>query len=571
MGRSLNATATSGALTVQAFVGDGCTLLAFDVRQGATDKFAGFAIKRTTGNGPGEYIGNLLNFADELTQDSSDDDVAAAFTTSDRAPFQKYRWIDFPSDANSGTFTYQVETRFFDPDEKHLKVGDTVTLSVTLGSREGTKFHVGFTRGYMSSQAYARDFENKAFRPAAKNGYLFDSKPYEKQWAWLGYHARQMLFDFLDVAKGAAVHSVDAFVYDVDEPDFVKRMMALGKSKAVRVILDDSKEGGKPKPDRTNFAKEMAGSAKATVLRTHFKRFAHDKVLILRDSAGKAVQVLCGSANFSIRGLYVQGNSVIVIDDPDVAAAYGEAFDDAWHSASTFASQPVATSWFRFHDKSELPDFAVSFAPHKNGEFALKTAENAITAAGKVVIFALMSPGGGQLIADLKKLASNQKVFTFGVLQTAAFATQLIQGGGESKGDKIQNEISSFAPLATVVPQPFLKEFSGGDGQVIHHKFVVVDFNGASPVVFCGSSNLTSGGESANGDNLLAINDREIATLYAIEGIRLADHYRFRDKLKSATKEAPMTLQGPGAATPWFADYYVEGTAKYRSRVALVQ
>jgi len=35
MGRSLNATAASGALTVQAFVGDGCTLLAFDLKQGS--------------------------------------------------------------------------------------------------------------------------------------------------------------------------------------------------------------------------------------------------------------------------------------------------------------------------------------------------------------------------------------------------------------------------------------------------------------------------------------------------------------------------------------------------------
>jgi phosphatidylserine/phosphatidylglycerophosphate/cardiolipin synthase-like enzyme len=124
------------------------------------------------------------------------------------------------------------------------------------------------------------------------------------------------------------------------------------------------------------------------------------------------------------------------------------------------------------------------------------------------------------------------------------------------------------------VPAPFTKEFSGGTGQVIHHKFVVVDFNGTNPVVFCGSSNLTSGGESANGDNLLAIYDREIATLYAIEGIRLADHYSFRDKLSTATDDKPMSLQGPNApdlGPKWFADYYTSGTAKYRSRVALIQ
>jgi phosphatidylserine/phosphatidylglycerophosphate/cardiolipin synthase-like enzyme len=108
-------------------------------------------------------------------------------------------------------------------------------------------------------------------------------------------------------------------------------------------------------------------------------------------------------------------------------------------------------------------------------------------------------------------------------------------------------------------------------GQVIHHKFVVVDCNGTNPVVYCGSSNLTSGGEAANGDNMLGIYDREIATMYAIEGIRLADHYRFRDKLKGATKAAPMSRQGPGQTPPWYEDFYTPGTAKYRSRITLIQ
>jgi hypothetical protein len=218
-------------------------------------------------------------------------------------------------------------------------VGDW--FSVTLGSREGTNFHVGFTRGYMSSQAYAREFKSADFRPDEKDGYLFDSGPYEAQWAWLGYHARP-------------------------------------------------------------------------------------------------------------------------------------------------------TSWFEFNDKAELPEFGVSIAPHRDGEFALAAAAKAVERAKQNVIFALMSPGGGSLIADLKKLASNAAVFEFGVLQTESFAQQLIF-------------------------------------------------------------------------------DREIATLYAIEGIRLADHYRFRDRLKSGTDKKPVTLPGPGITPPWYADFYTAGTAKYRSRTTLIQ
>src|SRR5271166_1678834 len=68
-------------------------------------------------------------------------------------------------------------------------------------------------------------------------------------------------------------------------------------------------------------------------------------------------------------------------------------------------------------------------------------------------------------------------------------------------------QLVPFAALVKQVPPPFDKEFAGGQGQVIHDKFIVIDFNDANPVVFTGSSNLAEGGETQNGDNLLAIYD----------------------------------------------------------------
>jgi hypothetical protein len=113
------------------------------------------------------------------------------------------------------------------------------------------------------------------------------------------------------------------------------------------------------------------------------------------------------------------------------------------------------------------------------------------------------------------------------------------------------------------VPPPFTAEFSGGQGQVIHDKFVVVDFNGDNPAVFTGSSNLAKGGEEANGDSLLAIYDADIATGYAVEGIRLVDHYHFRMLQQQHTDAQPITLQGPGAAKK---PYYDKSSVKYTAR-----
>jgi len=81
----------------------------------------------------------------------------------------------------------------------------------------------------------------------------------------------------------------------------------------------------------------------------------------------------------------------------------------------------------------------------------------------------------------------------------------------------------------------------GGVGHQIHHKFVVCGFNGDDPVVFCGSSNLASGGEKENGDNLLAVHDGDVATAFAIEALLLVDHYSFLNRYtvpKSGTAKA---------------------------------
>jgi hypothetical protein len=56
-------------------------------------------------------------------------------------------------------------------------------------------------------------------------------------------------------------------------------------------------------------------------------------------------------------------------------------------------------------------------------------------------------------------------------------------------------------------------------------------------VVYCGSSNLALGGEKENGDNLLAIHDEDIATVFAIEALGLIDHFDFLDRQSTKAKK----------------------------------
>jgi hypothetical protein len=59
---------------------------------------------------------------------------------------------------------------------------------------------------------------------------------------------------------------------------------------------------------------------------------------------------------------------------------------------------------------------------------------------------------------------------------------------------------------------------------------VVVDFKGNNPVVYCGSSNLAFNPKQKKGDNLIEIRDVDVVTAFAIEAVRLIDHYHWRNK-----------------------------------------
>lgn len=90
-------------------------------------------------------------------------------------------------------------------------------------------------------------------------------------------------------------------------------------------------------------------------------------------------------------------------------------------------------------------------------------------------------------------------------------------------------------PSSVILPPPF-DQVPAPPGHEIHDKFVVCGLNGTDPVVYCGSSNLATGGEQSNGDNLLEIHDADVATAFAIEALLLVDHYAFLDRYASSKK-----------------------------------
>ena len=572
MSRTLSFTVASDGLTVKAYSGDHCVMLAFNVADHLHLDLAGFAVRRRYQDGEWEWLQNRLAFDSHYTADTAAKD--RKWYSSEEAPFQKFWWVDFPPESDAGRYAYQVTAmRFIEEHSAEIYAGVSVSVEVMCEPFRQGKFELAFTRGYLSSQAYADRYHNAPIRPTPKN-IDYDTALYEDQYAWLGAHARRTIIDFLNRCHSNPNARLDVMVYDLDEPDIIRAIAALGKR--VRIVMDNAalhSDETALEPLACDTFKESAGSDRVKLGR--FGRYQHNKVFLLYED-DVAVSVLTGSTNFSVNGLYVNANHVAVFNDPAVAELYRMAFDAAFDSnlkQTSFEAQEIAQGEFEVQ-VAGIPHSYFSFAPHATPTFSLDRLLTELAAADSSVLFAVMAlKGKGDVLHTLRTIHQQGKVFSYGITDNPGKAGDgeddeespakdgvTVYKPGTSKGVLI-----SSAALNKLVPFPFSKEREEGLAHKIHHKFVVVDFNDTKPVVFFGSSNLANLGEEQNGDNLIAMYDREVATVFAIEAIRLVDHYAFRAALKKSDNDRPLRLRFKDER--WTARYFDEHHLKCRERL----
>jgi hypothetical protein len=190
-----------------------------------------------------------------------------------------------------------------------------------------------------------------------------------------------------------------------------------------------------------------------------------------------------------------------------------------------------------------------------------KIISDRIKAAESDVLFAVMQDDSASSILDALKFVreNNENIFSYGITDTTSSIS--LYKPGSKRGVLVAGKGGT-----KILPPPFDKE-SAIPGIAIHHKFVVVDFKGKNPVAYCGSSNLAFGPEQRNGDNLIEIRDGATVTVFAIEAIRLVDHFSFRNRV---TNTPEIDLEASGAAKPWFASYYDPNDLHFVERTLMI-
>jgi hypothetical protein len=573
-------TASKNSFSVKAYIGDKKTLLAFNFQSRDNAKnLAGFTIFcQPAGQVPGYYLLNDLRFEDPTKHKLV---AGESPNSSVNAPIQKYRWTHYPGTAHQGVspalgdYTYTVTPRYFDSagSMQALDTALSVAVKVPVGPFKKGALELGFTRGYMQSGAYAHHFgKNTPVVPKTKQldfdtntqaGTDNNGQPvtFAQIYHWMGETAREQTFDVLNRVLNDPSLTLKVFAYDLNEPDIAKILLALAKQGRARVILDNAslhvtKKTAKVKTPEDQFTDlfQQGKKAPSDIVRGSFARFSHDKIFIVSRDGENAIEVLTGSTNFSLTGLYVNANHVLVFQDANVAEHYDEVFEKSWQvlksnkspskaAAAAFSNTDLATQPYD-SQADFVPKMEITFSPHTSadvdkilGGISNRVIQETHSAKGNV-LFAVMQLTGSQspVYKTLGDLHATQSVYSYGI--SDAPTGIFLYSPGQATGVQVTGK-----PGQVTLPPPF-DQVPSPPGREIHDKFVVCGLNGSDPVVYCGSSNLASGGEAENGDNLLAIHDADVATAFAIEALGLVDHYSFLDRMANPKKTAPKKKAG---------------------------
>jgi len=581
------------SLSVKLLIGDAKVLIACNMDQKDSVNLAGFTIQCQP---PQElapyYLLNELQFADPSVHAQVATEPANSMLN---APIQKFRWLHVPGLTHQvnkvayGQYTYTVTPRYFQnkvllPINRDL----SVTAQTQLNPFTKGNIDLGFTRGFTQSQAFTRHFGPKATFKPNKAPLLFDTGvvagvsnsgdkyTYEDEYTWSGFTAKTRIFDLVNEVINDKSLFLDMCAYDLNEPDILRSLLQLAKEGRIRLLLDnaalhhDTKKPTAEDKFEVEFNKaDSKPNGVRSMIRGDFDRFQHHKLLIVSKGPGRApVKVLSGSTNFSVTGMYANSNHVIVFNDKGVAGLYQQMFQSIW--TGQLAVKPFLLTDF---PKKEFPftmsgsNMSITFAPHDEVHAVanLDKITARVAAEKSSVLFAVMGTDAktsGSVAPALIKLHERTDIFSAGI--TDSKNTITFYKPSSTTGIRVTG-----LPGQTILPPPFAEESPIDIGHQVHHKFIVCGFNTPDAVVWLGSSNLAKLGEMQNGDNLIEIHDRDIATVFALEALALVDHFHFRDshpappkpKDKTTPVPAPKKLLAFNLSTDgkWAASYFQPG------------
>ena len=280
-------------------------------------------------------------------------------------------------------------------------------------------------------------------------------------------------------AIDTAMVSIDAAVFELNAPDTTTALVrALGRGVGVRLMLDD--EHGVGSPDSTSRELQVAGAELRDDGRS---ALMHHKFFIIDSRV-----VWTGSTNITRNGFYNNHNNGLLLNAPDIAAAYQVEFDEMFEDGVFNRSDDTRT-----------------LATH---QFSLDD----------MLVEVYFAPEDGRLIESrIIELIENAETS----IQFMAFSFTLADVGEamltqHDNGILVQGVVESVGSLRGQLP---ILACAGGavrlDGNpdILHHKVIIID----RQIVITGSFNFSANARDSNNENLLILHNPVLAAAYLEE------------------------------------------------------
>jgi phosphatidylserine/phosphatidylglycerophosphate/cardiolipin synthase-like enzyme len=383
-----------------------------------------------------------------------------------------------------------------------------------------------------------------------------------------------------------------AALYELNDRELIEALAAFGKDCNLILANGAFKSNAAGKNDEN---KDVRAQLKSKI--TLFDRivktghFAHNKFVVFCDAHGTPQRVLTGSTNWTFTGLCTQANNGIVIDDPNVAADYLQAWQRIKAAGNDYPRSLVtgnSSANTRQVDGCRITPWFVKTSAGQDLEYARKL----INSAKEGILFLFFNPGSFQeaptrwtLLQNILERHNqsnpnfNSELYFCGVVNQEI---ALLTNGAPPQKHRKQRDVSldpTAAPNSValyqngieppqrlshdvLVPHNIKEAFHDWEKELlsagivnIHSKVIVLDPFGDNPVVMTGSHNLGFKASNANDDNLIIIEgNASLAKAYAINIVAIFQTYRWNSYVEAHRKD-PNVWHGLVDNDQWQSGY----------------
>jgi hypothetical protein len=492
---------------------------------------------------------------------------------SDQWPFRAFTWTDHS--VNQGdAVRYRAVPVLWGGQPGESAPDETLASDWspqrTIGYPDDARYRGYFNRGFVISQFVSRylekNYPHAKNRIAALKSFKADLGEAENTMRdFLGGEVRDRLLALLDelVAGDGQAY---AALFELADEELLGRLVQLGPrahlvlaNGSVKQEKDPSTGEKEPLEQARTHDENAAARQKlldAQVDVEQHNRFvapgalAHNKFLVIADSAGIAQQVWTGSTNWTTTGLCTQLNNALLVGDGAVADVYLQQWKALRKAGSSHPSDLTDSNSTPATVGPDTPGqlrTSVHFTRERK-DVDLTALEAIVNGAQEGVLFLMFMPGLSGTLGAVESLKSKRPD-----LVIRGVVSELPKGyADERTGDTttLKVHLVGAAPGATAVThtvdvvQPeghahvaaywaeetTHAQFLSGIGYaIIHSKVLVVDPFSDDPTVVTGSHNFSKSASEQNDENFVVVRgDKVLAEAYAVNVDSAWRHYANR-------------------------------------------